>query len=142
MKSLLIPILLFLSFQSIHAIEIDPIFIGKWADSKPSCRGIINNDEYKVLTIRNSDTNQIRDARYEGHSYINLLNLLIPTLRNELQAIAMIYSFSDEDPETIYKDSIQVDYTIIENKLYSINRYTSEEDGTEQNYTLSYIKCN
>lgn len=140
MRFLLIPIVMVIGFQSTYAVQIDPMFIGKWADSNPSCRGIVNNDAHKLLTIKNSATNQILDQRYEGYSYINLIKV-IQSPRNELQAIAMDYSFSDEEPEEIYKEKKQVDYTIIGNKLYSINRYISE-DGKEKSYTLTYMKCN
>lgn len=140
MRFLLIPIVMVIGFQSTYAAQVDPMFIGKWADSKPSCRGIVNNDAHSVLTIKNSATNQIRDQRYEGYHYINLIKV-IQSPRNELQAIAMNYSFSDEEPEEIYKEKIKIDYTIIKNKLYSINRYISE-DGKEESYTLTYIKCN
>lgn len=140
MRFLLISVLMVVGLKFAHAVQVDPMFIGKWADSKPSCRGINNNDAHKVLTIKNSATNQIHDQRYEGYSYINLTNVS-PSPRNKLQAIAIDYSFSDEEPETIYKEKIKVDYTIIENKLYSINRYISE-DGKEESYTSTYIKCN
>lgn len=142
MKSLLTFFLIIVGLQPAYASKIDSTLLGKWADSKKSCRGIKTDDSFRILSIKNSNINQIKDERYAGYSLINL-NKFYLTPSNELYASGVKYTFHDEDEieGNLYRERVKVHYILIDSELYSINSYISE-DGKEETYTLNYIKCN
>ena len=72
MKFFLVILLPIVFFNSVYASQISSIFIGKWAIDKAACRGMVNGDDFRGLSIKNSEVSQIKDEHYEGYSHINI----------------------------------------------------------------------
>lgn len=140
MKFFLIILLPIIFFNSTYASQISTIFIGKWATDKAACRGIVNGDNFRVLSIKNSEVNQIKDERYAGYAHINI-NQFFQSPSNELHGSGFKYTFHNEEgSENLYRERGKVHYILINNKLYSIDEYVSE-NGEVESYTTSFIRC-
>lgn len=139
MKFFLAILLPIVFFNSAYASKVNIMFIGKWGINKAACRGMVNGDDFRVLSIKNSEVNQIKDERYEGYSHINITHFLqSPT--NELHGSGFRYTFHDEEGGNIHREREKVHYVLINNKLYSIDEYIPENGKTES-YTTSFIRC-
>ena len=139
MKKLLAILLPIVFFNSAYASKINTMFTGKWGVNKAACRGIVNGDDFRILSIKNSDVNQIKDEYYEGYSHINITKFFqSPT--NELYGSGFRYTFHDEEGGNVHREKEKVHYVLIDNKLYSIDEYISESGQTES-FTTSFIRC-
>ena len=139
MKLFLVSLLPIIFLNSAFASQINTIFIGKWGTDKAACRGIVNGDDFRVLNIKNSDVNQIKDERYEGYSHINITQF-IESPSNELYGSGFRYTFHSEEQGSLYREEEKVRYILIDNKLYSIDEYVSE-NGQIESFTTSFMKC-
>jgi len=139
MKFFLVVLLPIIFFNSAYASQISTIFIGKWGTDRAACRGIVNGDDFRVLSIKNSEVNQIKDERYEGYSNINITRF-IESPANELYGVGFRYTFHSEEPGSLYREQEKVHYVLIDNKLYSIDEYVSE-NGQIESFTTSFTRC-
>lgn len=106
---------------------------------KAAYRGIVNGDDFRVLSIKNSEINQIKDERYEGYSYINIAQFIeIPI--NELYGIVSRYTFHSEKSGSLYREQQKVHYVLMNNKVDSIDEYVSE-NGQRESFNTSFIRC-
>ncbi len=140
MKRQLFGLFLLCACSLVFAVNINTMFIGKWANTKASCRGNVQGDDYRVLTIKNTKTNQIKDERYAGYSFLNIMSEQ-KTISNKLQAKAYSYIFHDEESDgTLHRDIVKIDYVIIGHQLHDTHEYI-DENGDLSKYTATLIKC-
>ena len=73
------------------------------------------------------------------YSHINITQF-IESPANELYGVGFRYTFHSEEPGSLYREQEKVHYVLIDNKLYSIDEYVSE-NGQIESFTTSFTRC-
>ena len=69
-----------------------------------------------------------------------MVYVALQVLLCQLYGVGFRYTFHSEEPGSLYREQEKVHYVLIDNKLYSIDEYVSE-NGQIESFTTSFTRC-